>query len=264
LPAAIPLNAMTCNLARLIGPAIGGMLLAWVGPGACYLLNGLSFFALIFAGLAIRADLKATRREPQPVMDLVLEGALYTFRRVDLRTLFILEAIASVFGLFYVTQIPAIAEDMLKLGKNLGFCYAAVGVGSVIGLVVVTSLSHLPMKANLIRISMTLMGARLVLLGLIHSALAAYPLFALLGMCAVSHFNLTNTLFQLLSPERLRGRVLSMHIWALSGLSPFGVYAFGFLAQKAGLPITLEVGGGCVLAGATFAWLYRAGLADVA
>jgi hypothetical protein len=80
----------------------------------------------------------------------------------------------------------------------------------------------------------------------------------------VAQFNVTNTLFQTLSPDRLRGRVLAMHVWALSGLGPFGVYFLSWLAQRTDLPIALMTGGGCVLAGATFGWLYRRGLSDIA
>lgn len=264
LPAAIPLNALTFNLSRLVGPALGGLLLTGFGPEACYFINGLSFFALIFAGLAIKANLRATRREAQPIGDLLMEGALYTFRDVRLRTLFILESIVSMFGLFYLTQMPAIAVEMLNVGKRgLGFSYTAVGVGAVGSIALITHLSDRSMRAVIIRLAMTLMAVGLILLGTVASPWSGYPLFALLGFCAIAHFNTTNTLFQLLSPARLRGRVLAMHIWALSGLGPFGVLAFGFVAEAVGLRFALQLGGVLVLVGATWGWIYKKGLAGV-
>jgi MFS family permease len=264
LPTAIPINALTFNLARLVGPVIGGILLTAIGPEACYLVNGLSFSALIFAGLAIKADLRATAREPQPIWDLVTEGALYTFRDVRLRTLFILEAIVSMFGLFYLTQMPAIAADILHVGKSgLASAYTVVGIGSIAALAAVMMLADRPIKALLIRVAMSVMAICLMLVGLTQNLWLAYVLFAAMGMCAVTQFNLTNTLFQTLSPERLRGRVLAMHVWALSGLGPFGVFFFGYLAQKVGLPIALQVGGACVGIGALYGWIFRQGLEGI-
>lgn len=100
LSVAIPVNAMTFNLVRVFGPAIGGLLLAQLGVATCYFINGISFLALIAAVCAIRSDLSATKGEPQPIMDLLFEGMLYTFRDVRLRTLFLLEASVSTFASF--------------------------------------------------------------------------------------------------------------------------------------------------------------------
>ena len=90
LPSAIPLNALTFNIPRVVGPAVGMYIYALFGPQLCYLINAISFFALVFAVLAIRADLRATEREPQPIVDLVMEGVRYTFLNPRLKRLFIL------------------------------------------------------------------------------------------------------------------------------------------------------------------------------
>jgi MFS family permease len=263
LPVAIPINALTFNMARLVGPAIGGILLSLFGPALCYLINGLSFSAIILAALAIRADLKATEREAQPIWDLVVEGALYTWRDIRLRTLLLLESSVSIFGLFYLTQIPAIAEEMLGVGKRLGESYLAVGIGSVLALVFITTMSDKPIRAMSLRIAITLVGLCLVLLAQAESIWLAYPVFAFLGFASVTIFNTCNTLFQTLSPERLRGRVLAMHVWALSGLGPFGVWGFGYLAQQTGLPFALQTGGLIVLLFALYSWSFRKGLEGV-
>jgi MFS family permease len=261
LPIAIPINAMTFNLSRIIGPAIGGVLLATVGTFSCYLLNGLSFFALIFAALAIRSDQSAKQRGPQPIRDLITEGALYTFRERRLRTLFVLEAILSTCGLIYVTQLPAIATEMFASSKRgLAICSTAVGIGAMTALVLVMQLSERGFRAHMIRSAMTLLGLSLLVLSIVRNEFLALPVFAVLGMCAITQFNLTNTLFQTLAPPRLRGRVLAMHIWAVNGLGPFGVLASGYIAQAYGLPFALQLGGAAVLAAAIWAWIYRQGL----
>lgn len=269
LPAAIPINALTFNFARIVGPAIGGILMVAAGPQACYLVNGLSFFALIFAGLAIRADLKATKSGPQPIKDLILEGALYTFRESRLRALFILEAVISMFGLFYTAQMPAIANDMLadhslpkaafdaQTAKILSTCYVFVGLGAVVALVFIMSASHLKIKSTILRVATTGIGLCLVLLSFARVPAVAYLIFIFLGMAAITIFNTANTLFQMLSPERLRGRVLSMHIWALNGLGPIGIFAFGYFAEHGGLPRALLTGGLVVCLAALWGWLDR-------
>lgn len=264
LPRAIPLNAMTFNLARLIGPAIGSILYSLGGPSLCYLINGLSFLALIFAAMAIRADLRAVQREPQPIKDLLFEGMLYTWRDKRLKALFMLETIVSVFGLIYLPMMPAIVRDMLGLDvRGLGWAMTSVAVGGISGLVLLTRLSDRPWRAKAIRMSMTAMGVALILVAFTRSPLFAFPCFAVMGMSAIIQFNTTNTLFQLLSPEHLRGRVLAMHVWALVGAGPFGTLGAGVLAEQTSMPVTLFAGGVCVFLGAIWGWFNRGALEGV-
>ncbi|HVT13464.1 MAG TPA: MFS transporter [Fimbriimonadaceae bacterium] len=265
LPLAIPINAMTFNLSRLIGPAIGGLLLVAVGPAACYFVNGVSFFALIFSALAIRSDLSPRQREAQPIKDLLVEGALYTYRDRRLRTLFILESIVAIFGLTYITQMPTIVDRMLhragdpRLGTHDKFIlstgYIVIGVGAIIALSIIMQFAERRVRGLMIRIAMTCLAVALIVLGFVRSEYAAYPIFGALGMCAITHFNITNTLFQTIAPPRLRGRVLAMHIWALNGLGPFGVLMFGYIADAFGMPLALQGGGAVVLLGALWSWV---------
>ncbi|HWA84046.1 MAG TPA: MFS transporter, partial [Fimbriimonadaceae bacterium] len=273
LPLAIPINAMTFNLSRLVGPAIGGLLLVAVGPAACYFVNGVSFFALIFSALAIRSDLSPRQREAQPIKDLLIEGALYTYRDRRLRTLFALESIVSIFGLTYITQMPTIVDRMLhragdpRLGTHDKFIlstgYIVIGVGAIIALSIIMQLAERRVRGIMIRTAMTCLAVALIALGFTRNEFAAYPLFAILGMCAITHFNITNTLFQTIAPPRLRGRVLAMHIWALNGLGPFGVLTFGYIADGFGMPFALQAGGVVVLLGALWSWVNGRGLQGV-
>lgn len=264
LPAAVPLNAMTFNLSRLLGPAVGAGLLAAFGPQTCYMVNGISYLALIGAVITIRADLRALPRVKEPIADLLFEGFRYTFKDPRLRVLFIMEAIVSCFGLFYLALMPAITKRMLNLDKaGLGIATSVVGVGTITGLLWVTSLSSKPLKARIVGVAMATMGTGVFILGFARSEWLAFPMFALIGGAAVMQFNTTNTLFQLLSPERLRGRVLSMHVWALSGLGPPGVIFFGWLAREASIATALHVGGLCVMAGAVWGYTQRHHLAPV-
>ena len=273
LPLAIPINAMTFNLSRIVGPAIGGLLLATVGTAACYFVNGVSFFALIFAALALRSDLSPRESKAQPVKDLIIEGALYTYRDRRLRTLFVLELLVSACGLVYISQMPAIVAQMLHRagdpvnGPHDRFIYSSsyfvIGVGAITALSIIMRLADRPLRAMLIRTAMMTMAVALLVLGFVRNEWVAYPIFIVLGMCSITQFNLTNTLFQTLAPPRLRGRVLAMHMWALNGLGPFGILAFGYIAQRVNLPIALQIGGAIILIGATWAWFNGGSLKGV-
>lgn len=290
LAAAVPLNAMTFNVARILGPATGTWLYTLAGAAMCYLLNGLSFLGLIWSAIAIRADLKPVAREPQPILDLLLEGMRYTFKDPRLRTLFVMEGIVSAFGLAYLALLPAFAGQMLEVqvgpalaqmtpeqithdtARLLGLAMTSIGVGGIVGLILTTALSQRPVKARLIQIAMTTMGTALTLSAFIRTPWIACICFAVMGGTAIMQFNTTNSLFQLLSPERLRGRVISMHVWALSGIGPFGTLFFGWLARQTkgdptspfhGIPLVMLIGGGCVLLGALWGFLNRAKLAGV-
>ena len=293
LATAIPLTATTFNMARIVGPAIGSALLASFGVAACYLANGISFLALIWTALAIKADLTNPQWVKQPVRDLIFEGARFTMMEIRLRTLFVLESITGVFGIFYLGLLPAYTGETLGLDRisdkaakaGLGLATTFVGLGALIGLFIITWLSESPRRALLIRLSMTFMGLSLLALAYIREPWLAYPVLMITGMCSIIQFNTTNALFQLLSPEERRGRVLAMHIWSLNGLSPFGILLFGWIASAShvwphtrlghfgpfraptdvgGAALAMLFGGIVMIAGAAGAWFSRRGLADLA
>lgn len=258
LAAAIPAQASTFNMARVIGPVLGSTLAASFGAPVCFIANGLSFFALAASALLIKSDLRPLVKRVEPVRDLVLEGLRYTFRNRSIRTLFLLEASTAVFASFYVAVLPAITTKQLGLGQmGLGVASSFVGIGALAGLITTASLSQKPYKTFMVRISMLLMALCTTSLAFVHLPVVAYPLLAMMGACTIIQFNTTNTLFQLLSPPGLRGRVISMHMWAISGIAPIGVFAFGVLAQNHGLPVALALGGVILLLCWVWGWTQR-------
>lgn len=257
---AVPLQALTFNLSRVMGPAIGGILLKGFGAFACYFANGLSYLGLIIAVLVMKADLSASKAEPQPIYDLLTEGLHYTFRESRLRMLFLMETTVSVFGLAYIPLIPAFAEEVLRLGKDLGQIYVAIGIGSISGLLTIIYISQKPWKSVIVRLAMTSIGIALIGLSFAKTREVAYPLFSVLGFSTVVQFNTTNTLFQLIAPPNLRGRALAMHIWALSGSAPIALPLFGWLAHQFSVAIAVLVGGTAVVLGATAGWLSKTDL----
>ena len=211
--------------------------------------------ALIFAALAVRSDLSAKADRSSPMLDLIIEGFKYTWRDKRLKMLFLLETGISFFALFYLAQMPAIAKEMLNLGnQGVGTVTTAVGIGAVLALIVTSKTSDMPVKGFLVRASVTTAAVGLLLLSYVTNIWIAFPILVLLGVSNVTIFNTCNSLFQLIAPERLRGRVISMHIWALSGIGPLGIYPFGLLAEHYGLPFALRIASILTVVIAIWAW----------
>lgn len=263
LSQAVPLQAMTFNMARAIGPAIGGILTAAFGFAACFWVNTVSFLAMIFASVAIKTRVPAANRPGQPIKDLIFEGMLFTFRDPSLKMLFLMEGSLSLFGVPYMFQMPAIAKDMFGLDEaGLGLCYSAIGIGAITGLITIIAISNRNLKTKIVRLAMASFGISLIALSFVQSVYLALPFLAILGASSIAQFNTTNTLFQIISPAPLRGRVLSMHMWAIAGLAPLGNIWMGASADAYGLPPSLLFGGTAVAIGATLAWINRKKLVE--
>lgn len=292
LATAIPVTAMTYNGARIIGPVIGTWILSLFGVAMCYFLNGISFLALVWVVMLIKADLSPVRRGKEPIKDVLFEGVIYTLKDVRLRTLFLLETVTGLAGMFFLGILPAITGESLGLDRigpqaakvGLGIATTSIGLGSIVGLFLMTSLTQTPHRHLVIKWSITIMGFAIIALSFVRSAPASYPLFAILGFSVMLQFNTTNALFQILAPEKRKGRVLAMHIWTLNGLSPFGVLFFGWIAKIShswgvtnvpnwgpfrvptnieGPSIALLIGGIIVLFCALAAWLSKNGLKNL-
>lgn len=248
LAQAIPVNAMTFNLARVLGSAIGGIMLNYFGEATCFLANGISYLALIGGALMIKSDLSATALSPQPIKDLLLEGMRYTFRHPRLRVLFVLESILSSCGLIYLPLMPSYVESTLGLKQaSLGYAMTFVGIGAMVALVFVSTVAQKPYKIAIVRGTMIVMGLTLAMLGFVKSTVLAFCLFPVLGFCSIAHFNVMNTLFQTLAPDRLRGRVVSMHVWAVGGLAPFASLGAGWIGKHYTVGTAYFMGGSIVL-----------------
>jgi predicted MFS family arabinose efflux permease len=183
-----------------------------------------------------------------------------------------MEATVSGFGLVYLSQMPAFVKDNLLLKEEgLGLAFTFVGIGAVLGLILAAGMAQSKRKGTLVGGAMASMGAALVALTFLRG-IWVFPLLSVVGGAAIIQFNTTNALFQTMSPERLRGRVISMHVWALAGMGPIGALLFGYIAENtktkhdypfAGIPLVLFLGGLIVLAGAVWGFTQRKYLRDL-
>jgi MFS family permease len=250
---AIALNAAMFNGARLIGPAIGGLLIAVVGAGYCFLIDGISYIAVIVALLAMRISPKKRQYSNTKLLERFKEGFVYTFGFAPIRAIIILLAIVSFMGMQYTVLVPIFATNILKGGADvLGFLMAASGVGSLVGAVYLSTRKSVLGLGRVIALSPAMMG-----IGLIAFALSRVLWFSLLMMFLVGlgfllQFASSNTVLQTIVEDDKRGRVLSIYTMAFFGVLPLGNLFAGSLANYIGAPNTLIIGGVFCLLGSLF------------
>jgi predicted MFS family arabinose efflux permease len=249
---AIALNSSMFNGARLVGPAVAGLVVAQVGEATAFLLNGLSFLAVI-AGLVL---MRFPPYEPRagklrPLADLK-EGLAFIFSDRGTLALGLVAAMPSIFGFPYNTLVPVMAKDQLGLGADgFGGLVSAIGLGALAGAVSLTALGDYRPKGRLLTVATFVFAGALAGFALSRSVAVTAAALALAGWGMITHLATTNTLLQLNIPDALRGRVMSAYLWAVVGMAPVGSLLFGTLAEWWGAPGALLLGAGvCLLSAA--------------
>jgi MFS family permease len=237
---AIALNSMMFNSARVIGPAIGGLLLASVGAGWCFLLNGLSYLAVIAGLWAMQLPPHAVRRAIAPPLKELASGLRYVWHQVDLSALLLVALVYAVFGLSYATVLPAFADQVLHAGASgYGLLNAATGLGAVGGALIIARSGGGGQRGRLLVLAS--LAFPIVLLAFAFTGVFPLSLFLALalGLLFMVQFTLINTLLQLRVVDEMRGRVLSLYSLTFFGFAPFGNLATGNLSQHWGLSLTI-------------------------
>jgi MFS family permease len=241
---AIALNSATFNGARLIGPAIAGILIAMVGEGFCFLINALSYIAVITSLLKMQLNLTIKTKTTENIGKELKAGWQYTFGFPPIRMLLILLAIISLVGLPYVTLMPAYAREILKGGSHtLGFLMSASGAGALIAALYLASRQTVLGLGKIISLNTFVFG-----FGLIGASFSSVLWLSLINMffigaCMIASIASVNTLIQTLADEDKRGRVMSFYAMALLGISPIGNLCAGSIANAIGVSHTLLWGG---------------------
>ena len=250
---AIALNSSMFNGARIVGPAVAGILVASVGEGWCFLLNSVSYVAVIGGLLAMRLDAAHTRRAARG--QSILEGFRFVARAHPVRDLMVLLGLMSLLGMPYSVLMPIFADQILHGGaKALGLLMGISGLGALAG---AFSLALRRSPRGLGEwIAAAASGFGLSLLAFSFSR--SFPLSVLLmvpvGFCFMVQMAATNTLIQMMIPDSLRGRVMSVYSMMFMGMAPIGALLGGTLAHHLGAPLTVALGGaGCLAAGLAFA-----------
>ena len=245
LPNAIALNSSIVNMTRLIGPAIAGAMIATVGEGMCFLINGISYIAVLIALFSINVDkLKKKRFEIKKIFTNIIDGYHATFDNPSIRSVLIFVAFMCFFGTPYITVFPALAKTIPNGGAHtLGWISAATGLGSLVGALYLANRKGPPDLGGIIAFGGLNLGVFLIML----SRMSTLPLMLvcvfMTGMGMMLQLSSTNTVIQTLADDEKRGRVMSFLTLALFGSAPFGSLLMGSMAQHLGLHTTFLING---------------------
>lgn len=255
LPNAIALNSAMFNTARVIGPAIAGILIALVGEGVCFLINAASFLAVIAALLAMRIrpqEIKPPAAESGIFREL-REGFSYTFGMKPVRMIIIHFAWVSLMGMSFTVLVPILADKILKGGVHgLGFLMGAIGAGALTGAIVLAARKRADGLWKLIALSSTIFGISLILLAVSRSYVFSLFLMFFSGTGMTSQMTCSNTFLQTTCDDSKRARVMAFYLLAFFGTIPIGNLMLGALANWVGVPTTLLFAGIASVAGSIF------------
>jgi MFS family permease len=248
---AIALNSSMFNAARLVGPALAGVVIALVGEGICFLLNGLSYVAVLIALLAMTIEPKPAMAEPPRMLRQLLEGFDYAFGFAPMRAVLLLVALVSLTGTPYTVLMPVMAADVLHGGPDtLGALMAATGLGALVGALYLASRRSVLGLGRLIAGTATLFGLGLVAFAHSRSVALSVAVLAAVGFGMMVQMASSNTILQTIVDEDKRGRVMSLYTMAFTGMMPLGSLLAGGAASRFGAPATIAAGGAICIAGA--------------
>ncbi len=253
---AIALNSAIFNSARLIGPALGGIVIGVVGTAWCFFLNGVSFIAVIAGLFAMRLPPAQIHHMGQSVLRSAREG--YSFIRTEpvIRSVMIMVAVLTVFGWSYSVLLPLFADDVLHVGAiGLGNLYSANGIGALASaLFIATTGDKLDMKTSMFR-SVAIFLAGVCIFALSHWVWLSMASLVLIGMGLISFFAMANSTMQMRSPDHLRGRVMGIYAIVFGGFYPFGSLEVGTCAHLIGATNIILIN--AILCGATAFYIWR-------
>lgn len=247
---AIALNSTIFNGARLLGPSIAGLLIASLGEGLCFLLNGISYVAVIGALSAMRMAPRTRAVRRTDMVQELREAFSYAFGFAPIRSILLLLGLVSLIGMPYTTLMPVFAKDVFHGGAHtLGFLVGASGIGALVGTMYLASRASVRGLGRLIAISASIFGVGLIAFSLSRVIWFSLLLMLLTGFGMVVHFASSNTVLQTIVDDDKRGRVMSLFTMVVMGAAPFGSLLAGALASQIGAPATLLLCGICCVSG---------------
>jgi MFS family permease len=253
---AIALNGSMVNSASLVGPAIAGAVIAAVGEGYCFLIDGIGYIAVIVSLLSMRITIPQARRPRREVMHELQEGWHYVRESLPIRSILLNLGLVSTFGMPYFVVMPIFAAEVLHGGPNtLGFLMSAVGVGALAGTVSLTMRKSIVGLGRRIVTATVLCGVALIAFGWSHILWLSILVLPFVGFGLMQQMAPSNTILQTIVDDEKRGRVMSFYSMAFLGMVPFGSLLAGYLAARIGAPRTMMVNGAVCLIGSL--WFAR-------
>src|SRR5215467_11424925 len=241
---AIALNSSMTNGARIIGPAIAGILVSLVGEGWCFLINGLSYLAVIIGLLFITAGKQAPHEQHVSHVQTILEGFRFVLNTQPIRTLLALLGVVSFMGMPYSVLMPIFADHILNGGASgLGILMGFSGLGALMGAITLAGRQGVRGLGTWVMFASGGFGVSLILFSISRLFWLSALLLLPVGFGMMVQLASSNTLIQSMIPDRLRGRVMAVYSMMFMGMAPFGALFAGVLANRLGAPITVALGG---------------------
>jgi len=250
LPNAIALNSSIFNAARVVGPAIAGFAISWIGEGWCFFLNGVSFLAVIIALLMMRIEkIQVPAGKGSPLQHFI-QGFRFAMSDRPIRSTLLLLSLMTMFGLQYSVFMPIFARDILHGGPDLlGLLMSFAGVGAVIGALHFAGRSDFKTLVEWVAATSTACALGLILFSQSHIFWLSAAMLLVVGFSATSQLAATNTIVQDRVPDQLRSRVMALYATMFMGVQPIGALVAGGVAKRIGAPYALSAFGAICLIG---------------
>jgi MFS family permease len=246
---AIALNSSMFNGARIVGPAVAGILVAAIGEGWCFFANGVSYIAVIIGLIMIKVPPAATPKKGSAISHIA-EGFRFAARTTPIRALLLLLGLVSLTGMPYAVLMPVFADHIFHSGaRGLGILMGFSGAGALVGALALATRQGVVGLGRWVAVSTGVFGASLILFSFSRSFWIAAALLVPVGMAMMTQMGASNTLIQTMTPDPLRGRVMSVYSMMFMGLAPAGALLAGVMADRFGAPFTVAAGGAVAIAG---------------
>lgn len=253
LASAIALNSSLVNGGRLIGPAIAGLIIAKIGAGYCFLIDGLSYISVIAALLAMRLKPKQKVIKIGNPLQRIQEGFIYAFGFSPIRSILLLLALFSLMAMPYVTLMPIFATKILAGDAHtLGYLMAASGVGALIGGIYLSTRKTVLGLGKVIALAPAIAGVGIIIFALSKVIWLSLLMSLIIGLGSILQISSSNTVIQTIVEDEKRGRVMSLFTMFFLGMVPFGNLLAGIFADRIGAPTTLIIGGTFCVIGSLF------------
>ncbi len=253
---AIALNSSMFNAARIVGPAVAGVLIGAAGVGMCFFLNGVSYLAVLAGLLAIRLPPFVPRHIEYSAWVGFRQAVAFIRREARISAIVTLVAVFSVFGFPFLVLMPVVARDVVHTdARGYGVLMASVGVGAMLGALALALAGRRVRQGPALVQSGAVFSILLVAFAAARSFAPALALLALAGCAMIITTALSNTMLQTLVPDELRGRVMAFYAFVFVGMAPLGAFQAGFVAEHHGAPIAIALGGvACLVAVGIASW----------
>jgi len=247
---AIALNSSMFNGARIIGPAIAGILVARIGEGWCFFANAVSYIAVIIGLVMMRVPPRELRPAGPPLAHII-EGFRWVRNTAPIRALLMLLGLVSLVAMPYTVLMPIFADRILHGGaRGLGILMGATGVGALLGALTLAARTGVRGLGRWVTFACAGFSITLIAFAFSHNFWLSTALLVPVGFCMMLQMSSSNTLIQAMVPDHLRGRVMAVYSMMFMGMAPFGALLGGALADRLGAPVTLSMGAMACLGGA--------------